>query len=148
MQIPDFQFVKRVMYLSTLSHRKHFVSWSSATLPRDWVPFTPQPPDAIITLNSLAYFTICHSCARFFVLSVVICSISCIHEFNPPWHLSAAWDRDDFWSNCSLLSPLHFKHSLLLVGVAKQKCTKEMREYIKSFTIAALLWAPPPVAYR
>ena len=43
-----------------------------------------------------------------------------MHEFNPPWHLSGAWDRNDFWSNCSLLSPLHFKHSLLLVGVAKQ----------------------------
>ena len=97
-------------------------------------------PRCHYTLNSLAYFTICHSYARCnFVLSDVICSISCMHEFNPPWHLSGAWDRDDFWSNCSLLSPLHFEHSLLLVGVAKQKCTKEMREYIKSFTIAALL---------
>ena len=92
------------------------------------------------TLNCLAYFTICHSYTRCnFVLSEVICSISCMHEFNPPWHLSGAWDRNDFWSNCSLLSPLHFKHSLLLVGVAKRKCTKEMREYIKGFTIAALL---------
>ena len=136
-----------VMYLSTLSNRKYFVSWSSATLPPDWVHFTT--PRCHYTLNSLAYFTICHSYARCnFVLSEVICSISCMHEFNPPWHLSGAWDRNDFWSNCSLLSPLHFKHSLLLVGVAKQKCTKEMREYIKSFTIAALLWAPPPVAYR
>ena len=147
MQIPDIQFVKRVIYLSTLSHRQHFVSWPSATLPWDWVPFTPQPSDAIIPWIhwpiSLYATDMLDAC-----LSDVIYSISCIHEFNPPWHLSAAWDREDFWSNCSLLSPLHFKHSLLLLGVAKQKCTKEIREYIKSFTIAALLGAPPHITYR